>query len=252
MEESPLLTTPGLSRRGLFKSGLIVGLGATGLGAALTGLTAGVADASQNATISLYADYSGNKNTEVQTQWAYCDQCRNTWYTGEGGSGLCAYGNFNPSNPDNIYHAAGSTDYGVIINNPGFSASPPAGYYAYLQSPWLYCAQCACLFWGNGLSESWCPYGGDLSKQVPHTDSGSGTYYMPNGENDGGAVWVATSAATMQMGWKYCDLCKCLYWGNALEESYCQWQIQNGAGNSGSTGYAHANGGTVYYLAMMD
>jgi hypothetical protein len=246
VEETSRLATPSLSRRGLFKSGLIVGLGVAGLSAASTALTAGVARASQNTSIGLKPDYEGAKSTEVQTQWAYCGQCRNVWYTAEG-LPYCAAFNF--FNTESSLHTKGSpTDYGVIIDNPGFPASPPSGYNAYLQSPWYWCSNCSCLFWGNGQAESWCPAGynsNNPSQQYPHINSGS-VYYMPYGvESGGGAAWTATSGATLQQGWKYCNLCKCLYWGNAQAESYCQYQLQN------SGGTYHATGSSVYYVAMM-
>jgi hypothetical protein len=62
-------------------------------------------------------------------------------------------------------------------------------------------------------------------------------------------AWYA-AGATVQPGWKYCVNCKCLYWGNALAESACQYANDNGPAN-GSTGYHHAPGATVYTAFMM-
>lgn len=127
-----------------------------------------------------------------------------------------------PVNDDSPTNAGSSTNYAVIINNPGFDATAPSGSGAYLQSPWRWCNVCSCLFWGNADAESWCPYDYQIvyGTQIPHD-----AYYSSN--------------------------CRSLYWGGQWANSYCQWQVQNGIGNSGSTGYAHAWGDTVYYVAML-
>ena len=243
MEESPRLSTPGLSRRGLIKSSLIVGFGAAGLSAASTAVTSRVARASQNAIVEYKPAYeSGYSAIGVQTQWAYCDQCRNIWYTGEPINtfpcvGVEADGKVGQ-------HVAGSTDYAVAIDNaPGFSVG--------LQSSWAWCSYCGCLFYGPDGPGSWCIAGGaDQFNQVPHNGSSSGIYWMPY--NADGA-WLADDGATMQPGWKYCNECKCMYWGNAQAESSCQWQLQEGGGVSvnGNVTYPHVTGGSIYYMAMM-
>jgi hypothetical protein len=251
MEESSPLVTPGLSRRGLFKGSLIVGLGAAGLSVASTAVTAGVARASETADIYLTADYGAGGNTHVQTQWGYCVQCRNLFYTAKAG-GACCYDISSPGY-GNFPHIAGTspTNYGVMIDNdPGFdlNENPPSGYHAYLQSPWRFCSQCHCLFWGPEQSQSWCAYNYKYQNyQTYHSDSGSGVYYMPSGVNPhtGADAWTV-SAAVGQPGWKYCNLCKCLYWGSAAAESWCQWQMQNALVNPN-----HAAGSTVYTVFMM-
>lgn len=235
MEESPRLSAPGFSRRGLLKSSLIVGLGAAGLSAASTAVTAGVARASENAIVEYKPAYDNSYYAiGVQTQWAYCDQCRNIWYNGESiNSFPCVELEVNANGG---LHVAGSTDYAIAIDNsPGFTTG--------LQSPWYWCSYCGCLYYGPDGSGSWCiAGGGGLGNQVPHNGTSSGVYYMPYNA-DGG--WLADDGATMQPGWKYCDLCKCLYWGDAQAESYCQWQFQEGGGTN------HATGSSIYYMAMM-
>jgi hypothetical protein len=243
MEESPRMADPGLSRRGLLKSSLLIGLGAAGLSATSTAVNADAARASQNANILLAADYGTELTTGVQTQWAYCGACRNLWYAGEGSSseGICAAGYGG--------HGTGSTtDYGVIIDNPGFSATPPSGDNAYLQSPWLWCANCACLFWGNGQAQSWCAFNlTNGGRQFPHVSTGSGVYYMPYGvELGGGAAWTAFRYANLQPGWKYCSACKCLYWGGEEAVSVCQYYEARG-----QYPHPHNSGDSVYYVAMM-
>ena len=254
MDQSPRGAQSGLSRRGLFKGGLIASLGAAGLGVTSTALSTGVARASQNASIDLYDDYETNySNTEVQEQWSYCDRCRNLWYTAEAGDyGACVYEQYMNSG---ISHSAGSTDYGVIINNPGFDLNGSQPGNAYMQSPWYWCNLCLCLFWGGGQSQSWCanssiPGPGD--GQFLHSSSGSGVYYMPCLVVSGAADPWSASGATLQSPWRYCDLCKCLYWGNAQAESYCNYQLQKYLNSvSGTNSLQHASGGTTYYLAMM-
>jgi len=254
MEESPQLATPGLSRRGLFRGGLVVGLGVAGLSVASAAVTAGIARASQNADIELAADYGTELTTEVQTLWQYCYFCRNLWYGGEGdgSAGICAAGYGGHSTGT----TGSATNYGTVIDNPGFPADPPSGDNAYLQSPWLWCSNCACLYWGNGQSGSWCAQAAVNGSNSPgqptrHSSSGSGVYYMPYGvESGGGAAWTAFKGATLQQGWKYCNLCKCLYWGNAAASSTCQYVEQNNPKNSPTT-WQHAAGDTVYYVAMM-
>jgi hypothetical protein len=251
VDQSPGLPAPGISRRGLLKGGLIVGVGAAGLSVASAAARPGVARASQTAGIRLVADYGTALNTDVQTQWAYCGLCRNLYYTAEGGlNGFCAYWNVQAElgyGFGSYVHSPGSeTNYGVMIDNPGFvlNENPPLGA-AYLQSPWRFCSECYCLFWGNGQADSWCPVAFTSSGQVPHNDSGSGVYYMPSGMDGKVDAWSA-SGATPQPGWRYCSDCKSLYWGGAWQDSNCQYMLQN-------TGYPyqHATGATVYTVFMM-
>ena len=243
MEEA----TSGLSRRGLLKSSLIVGLGAAGLSAASTAVTAGVAQASQNALVDIKPDYkSESLATVVQTQWAYCNQCRNVWYTAEGGN-ACSEQLGGP------HRVGSSTDYGVLIDNtPGFTSSPPSGHHSGYQSPWNWCDQCSCLWYGPDQLSSYCPVAGQSTSQDVHSKFGSGVYYMPYGvETNGGAAWTMTVGGTFQQGWKYCSNCKCLYWGNAQSASWCQYQIARNFAGQPVSSFAHATGSTVYYLAMM-
>lgn len=251
MEELRLLVTSGLSRRGLFKGGLIVGLGAAGISVTSTAVTRDVARASQNELITVIADYPGAANTtEVQTQWSYCGQCRNLYYAGENISS-CAWSNYNAGGDPHGTHAAGSsTNYGVMIDNPGFyvNENPPSGN-AYLQSPWRWCNLCGCLFWGNGQAGSWCPHAGYDPGQINHSSSGSGVYYMPSGMDGNNDAWNA-SGATVQPGWRYCANCKCLYWGGAWSASWCQYQIARSF-LGGISSFQHATGNTVYTVFMM-
>ena len=251
MEESSQPAVP-LSRRGLFKSGLAVGLSAAGLSVASTAVTGGVARASQNGSIVLWDDYGTHFTTEVQEQWAYCDLCRNVWYAGEAGDyGACVY---NLARDSGQSHSKGATDYGLIINNPGFllnGQQQPSGN-AYMQSPWYWCNQCLCLFWGDGLSGSWCANSsipGSQLGQFLHSSSGSGVYYMPCVNVPGAPTPWSATGCTLQPNWSYCNLCKCLYYGTDDATSACEYKLQNSP--AGTTKLPHAVGDTIYYLAMM-
>jgi hypothetical protein len=237
---------PGLTRRGLFKSGLVVGLGAAGLTAASAAIAprAALADSASGQFSANYLDgnLDGSGILFFQLNWNYCINCRCIYYAPDNHDGSC------PMTGE--YHGAGSSpsDYGIVTQSSVAPIDPPA----YLQSPWRWCVNCNCLFWGNAEAESWCTH--NAVGQTPHKGSESGVYYMPYGrESNGSPAWTNNNTfGTLQEGWRYCDNCRNLYWGGAWAESYCQYQIQSGGGhvgaNNGNNGYGHAPGDTVYYL----
>jgi hypothetical protein len=232
----------GFTRRGLLKSGLLVGLGAAGISATSAAVAPGAALAD-----ATYGQFSANylypnETTGLlyfQLNWNYCINCRCVFYAPDNHTGSCPM--------TGQYHGPGSSpsDYGIVTDYSLSPINPPA----YLQSPWRWCRNCNCLYWGNAQAESWCTY--NASGQTPHSSSGSGVYYMPYGlESNGSPAWTNNNTyGTLQEGWRYCYNCRNLYWGGAWRGSYCQYQMQNGGGvNNGNNGDGHAPGNTVYYL----
>lgn len=227
MEEITQSDNRDLTRRGLFKSSLLVGLGAAGLTAASTALTAGVAQAANAAAYAL-TDKDITIAFTAQTGWRYCNKCRNLYYSLEGGE-LCAA-------DGGTHTTTSSTVYEVPDQNPYYNVA--SGSDSLVQEPWLWCKNCSCLFWGPEESTSWCPELGVNGYQQNHDGSASGAYYMLNG------AWTGVTA--LQAGWRYCYNCKDLYWGGAYTSSKCYYAILNG----GPNGSGHAPGNTVYYLFM--
>jgi hypothetical protein len=234
MDRTPQLSDYGISRRGLFKSSLAVGLGATGLAAAGTALTAGAAQA---ASVTTTVVNNVNRNalglaTTYQVGWRYCKRCRNLYYSGD--KSLCY---------DGGAHAAGSTtNYGVAVNNPGFSTNDNGDLY---QSPWTWCSNCGCIYWGNG-NGGWC-VGSAKNVQLGHNSNGSGVYFMALDTNGSSTDWYTDvgGSGTLQPLWRYCRLCMNLYWGNAWSASVCVYNFFNS-----QTTNNHATGNSVYYLFM--
>jgi hypothetical protein len=228
----------GLTRRGLFKSSLIVGLGAAGLTAGAAALTAGVAHATNEAAYAL-TDRDVTIAFTTQTNWRYCNKCRNLYYSPEGGE-LCAAGGTHTTTSQTVYQ--------VPDQRPSYSVA--SGSESHLQSPWLWCRNCSCLFWGPEESTSWCPerITVGVAGQLNHDGSASGAYYLPNGvESNGDYAW--TGITSLQAGWRYCGNCKDLYWGGAWASSQCYYALFNGFDvNNGNNGYGHAPGNTVYYV----
>jgi len=229
MEE---LARPGdrhLSRRGLLKSSLVVGLGATGLAAASTALTGGVARATNAAAYAL-TDKDITVAFTVQTAWRYCVKCRNIYYSPEGGE-YCAAGGTHTTTSQTIYEIPDEApDYNVA-----------SGSSSLLQEPWRWCKNCSCLFWGNGESSSWCAAMPKTGNQN-HDGSSSGVYYMLYDS------W--TGITSLQPNWRYCYNCKDLYFGGDWSSSVCYFQLASGEGinnNNGMNGEGHAPGDTVYY-----
>jgi hypothetical protein len=244
--DAPQLADYGISRRGLFKTGLAVGIGAAGLSLAGTGLTAGTANASQTATIDIFASYGDDAECIVQLDWAYCKNCRNLYYAPE--NGVCAV--------TNADHAAGSTtNYAPIINAEYWaSLTPPGEGGCFMQNPWYWCRNCSCLFYGPDQSGSWCTvgaYGVPGSAQVNHITSGSGIYYMPGDSTGSNSSWGTLTGGTMQPDWRFCYNCKDLYFGGDWSESVCEYQLQRGPNNNNDgNGKGHAPGDTVYFVDM--
>jgi hypothetical protein len=219
----------GLSRRGLLRSGLIVGLGAAGLTAA----SAGVAHADDEQIGSAVTSNGTTVGFTNQLDWYYCKLCRNLYYGPH--NGLCVDGY-------STHQPYSETNYGVPASAPLNTVS---GAGSLVQSPWAYCSQCACLFWGPEESTSYCATDG-IGGPRTHNDSSSGAYYMMNGTWSGGSENV-------QPGWRYCGNCKVLYWGGAWQSSLCQYQFASIGGpnlNNGNNDYGHAPGDTVYYLFL--
>jgi len=245
VEDVPQLADYGISRRGLFKTGLAVGLGAVGLSLAGTALTAGTASASQSATIHIYTDYGDDANVLVQLDWAYCKNCRNLYYASE--NALCAATSLN-------HVADSSTNYAPIINPEYWSGDPAPGIEGdFIQSPWYWCRNCSCMCYGPGQSESWCAaaYGTPGSLQVNHTNSGSGVYYLCADSKGSNSAWGTSTGGTMQPGWRYCYNCKCLYYGGDWSLSVCEYQLQRGPNNNNDGNKnGHATGDTVYFVDM--
>jgi hypothetical protein len=231
----------GFSRRSLLKRGLIVGLGAAGLTAASSALTAEVAHATESTDSAKSGDGTLVAFTS-QLDWYYCGNCRNLYYGPHNAvNGFCTA----TGSPHVRYSTPPLTNYGV----PDQAPSPNRSSYGsgtFVQNPWRYCSRCTCLFYGPGQSTSWCPRLVAASG-VNHDASGSGAYYLMN--STGSSAWTGGSQ-NVQPGWRYCANCKSMYWGGAWAGSDCQYQWSNGGPNknNGSNGYGHAPGDTVYYL----
>jgi hypothetical protein len=225
-----------LTRRGLFKSSLIVGLGAVGLAAGSTALTAGVAHATNEAAYAL-TDKDVLIVFTTQTDWRYCNKCRNLYYAPEGGE-LCAAGGGHTTTSATVYQVPDEQPSSTVV---------ASGSASLIQSPWRWCKNCSCLFWGPGESTSWCPQQAINGVQT-HDGSASGVYYLPNGlEQNGDYAW--TGVTSLQAGWRYCYNCKDLYWGGQWAKSTCYYALYNGENsNNGNNGFGHAPGNTVYYV----
>src|SRR5215813_7080600 len=171
-----------LSRRGLFKNSLLVGLGAVGLSGASAALVPGIARAAaSDGTFSANYNYP-NQSTGIfyfQLNWNYCVNCRCIFYAPDNHSGSCPM--------TGGYHGPGTSpsNYGIVIDD---SFAVPIVAPAYLQSPWRWCRNCNCLYWGNAQSESWCTHNAGGQTNTPHSSSGSGVYYMPYGLEANGSA----------------------------------------------------------------
>jgi hypothetical protein len=178
----------GVSRRGLLRSGLLAGLGAAGLVAAVPALT-GVAraDVEENVTID------GHPYT-AQGQWNWCTLCSGLfWCPSALPTGVC------PGNGSGK-HTPGATEYwmlhgGANWNNP---TTDPNG----VQAGWRWCSNCDVQFWGPGASHSACPVGFPNSHHV----LGSGTIY----DMMFGTAWPADLFP--QDGFAWCSACQGLFW----------------------------------------
>jgi hypothetical protein len=105
------------------------------------------------------------------------------------------------------------------------------------QTQWWWCRACRGLFWSNnGTDAGVCP----ASWPNPHNLSGSGNYDVPI-LNEGDAGIVQT-----QPGWRYCNLCQGLFWGNGQASSHCPGNVETPYISSGP----HAFGSPTSYLML--
>ena len=192
MEDASHEEDQGLSRRGLLRKGLVVGLGAAGLSVATSALTAGTALADTGT-----ATHGGTTVTfSLQYGWRCCGLCFNLYFLANGGT---CWGIFGPGGTHNAPHEpyTGDTDYGVPIGVASTTS---------IQSPWRYCVACASLYYGPDQSSSFC-----TTNRGPHS-TGSTIYYLPY------ASWSGTG---LQSGWRFCAHCKVLFWGGQIANSDC-------------------------------
>jgi hypothetical protein len=231
VEESSAQGIEGLSRRGLLRGGVLVGLGAAGLTAASSSLVPGVARAANSSSFA-------NNNGEIvsftyQTDWRYCGLCRNLYYAGRPGTCLASmYGQ---------HKAGSSTGYGVPDQAP-FPNDSSGG--APVQEPWYICANCSCLFWGPDVNGSFCA-ASQAQVQWNHVSTGSGVYYVMNG------TWSqASGSAQIQGGWRYCAGCKVLYWPASVSECMYAYVTYAPTMYPPDNYYNHLSGSTDYYVFM--
>jgi hypothetical protein len=231
VEESSAQGIEGLSRRGLLRGGVLVGLGAVGLTAASSSLVPGVARATNSS--SLANNNGAYVSFTYQTDWRYCNGCAMLYYGGR--HGICLANIYGPHTPGS------STIYGVPDQVPTPDDSSGG---APVQEPWYICAACACLYWGPGVKGSFCA---DSESQVQwnHDPTGSGVYYMMNG------TWSqATNGAEIQGGWRYCLGCESLYWPQSVSSCMYAFVTKGFDSDAPANYYNHLTGGTDYHVFM--
>jgi hypothetical protein len=186
MTEQPARRTGGLDRRSLLRNGLVIGLGASAIGAASAGL-AGTADAVSTAVAS---------TPDPQPNWWWCYACHGLFFSDSHGddNGVCALGYIELYGTK--HGSEGSSNYAVWNTYAGTD----------LQFGWTWCNACQLLFWGEETSSSACPAkikSGVAYQKSPHNHNPTNYGLLYN-----------TSGAGLQTGWYFCKLCKGIYWGD--------------------------------------
>jgi hypothetical protein len=174
----------------VLKGGLLIGLGASVIGAASPGLS-GVADAAVA--------------PNPQPNWWWCSDCDGLFFSNANGApnGVCQ----SEFAPNGKHNSSGSSNYSVL-NGESSSSNRQAG--------WRWCKLCQLLFWGNGAANSACPansgtvIGGQI--QVgPHIIGSSTVYDLVFG----------VTAPGDQLNWRWCNLCQGIFWGPRQSNSAC-------------------------------
>jgi hypothetical protein len=202
--------TGGPDRRSLLRSGLLIGLGATVIGAASAGFTR-VADAATA--------------PNPQPNWWSCINCDGLFHSDSNGSpnGVCQS---NISQNDGFRHEiSGSSNYSVFNGQTTSSSGVQAG--------WRWCNLCDLLFWGPG-NNSACPanIGAIVNGETqigPHT-IGSATVYD---------LFYGGSGAGVQDNWRWCNLCEGIFWGPRTYDGSCTGRLRND-GDSGGHSFGSA------------
>ena len=79
------------------------------------------------------------------------------------------------------------------------------------QADWRFCTKCKGLFWsGDGSESGTCPAPAQYPL-LPHTP-GATNYGVPFGY---------ASETGLQVGWRFCNQCKGLFWGPSVASSFC-------------------------------
>jgi hypothetical protein len=218
-----------LSRRGLIRNGLLVGLGATAALGALPGLTGTARATDYPGQIAIYIEdhFSDLEWYSCQEGWWYCLKCLGMYHSdNDTPGGVCPAGgqHQNDTNYDqyNIPHDGPSQSYGAAGG---------------VQVGWRWCRKCQGLFWGGAQAESVCPAGG-----LHVITSGTDVYDAPYGQ----AEFFQQDETDYflfpgQSGWEYCGLCRGLFYGNGLDFA----GICPAGGN-------HVQYGSTNYCMMLD
>jgi hypothetical protein len=193
--------TCGLSRRALIRNGLLVGLGATAVVAALPELTGTALASNIDADITVILEQT-QYNYSCQVDWWYCIKCYGMYHSdNDTAGGVCPAGGEHQNN----------TNYTLYcIPHDGDAQGQTSPYVCGVQPGWRWCSKCQGLFWGSAQTESVCPAGGqhiitsgtyvyDLSYGQPIFE-----YYFD---------YVETELIA-QSDWLYCVKCRGLFFGH--------------------------------------
>jgi hypothetical protein len=153
----------------------------------------------------------GTQGVPVQSNWRWCNKCQGLFFGGSQAESDCPAGGAHAEPAQ-----SGSGNYSLPHNAP---PSPSR------QSEWCWCNKCQGLFYGPAVAASSCPAGGTHS---PQAQSGSGNYSLPH---------IVPTSSEMQSGWRWCDKCQGLFFGEGLAGSQCPAggthmdPAQSGSGN---------------------
>lgn len=99
------------------------------------------------------------------------------------------------------------------------------GYTSYICQPdWWYCVNCYGMYHSdNDAAGGVCPAGGQHQNDTSYTN-----YSIPYGDTSS----ISAGGCGVQAGWRWCDRCQGLFWGNAAAESRCPAGGQHTAGST--------------------
>ena len=205
MTDGAAKATGGLDRRALLRNGLMTGFGAVAIGV----MSPGLIGKARAATLRPNTVALASITVTGQSGWDFCDKCKGFYFGTEQSSSVCPAGGT---------HGGPSAVYTAWMLDSGTTTTGQ-------QSGWDFCDKCKVMYFGTEQSSSVCPAGG--------THGGPSAVYVmfttfPPPPTNGGT----------QSGWKFCDKCKAMYYGNEQSSSVCP------------AGGTHGGNSSVYVMSF--